>query len=77
MYGNSTYEEMYEKYKSQIDMELKNELGECIKSVSLHNAMFGTCIPIMIAFVALFVSRIDILSNEVARTGRRMIFSSL
>lgn len=77
MYGNSTYEEVYGKYQALTDMKLKKELGECIKSVSLHNAMFGTCIPIMIAFVALFVSRIDILSNEVARTGASYDFFQL
>ena len=69
MYGNSMYEEVQEKYESWGDKELKNELGECIKSISLHNAIASACIPIMIIFVALFVSLVDILANEVARTG--------
>lgn len=69
MFGISTYEDLYKKYEPLSDKELKNELGECIKRISLHNAMGCTCVPIMIAFVALFASLVDVLSNEVARTG--------
>ena len=69
MYGNSTYAEMYEKYQSRTDVKLKNELGECVESISWQNAMFGTCIPIMIALIALFSSLAGILANEAARTG--------
>ena len=69
MYGNAKYEEVYEKYESLGDKELKNELGECIESISWQNTMASVCIPIMITLVALFISLVDVLSNNVAQTG--------
>ena len=69
MYGNAKYEEVYEKYESLGDKELKNELGECIESISWQNTMASVCIPIMITLVALFISLVDLLSNNVAQTG--------
>ena len=69
MYGNLTYGDLYEQYESWDDKALKNELGECIESISWQNAMFGTCIPIMIALIALFSSLVGILANEASRIG--------
>jgi Zn-dependent protease with chaperone function len=69
MFGNSTYEEFCDSYTTWGDKELKNELGECIESISWHNAMACACMPTMIALIALVSSLVGILANEASRTG--------
>ncbi len=69
MYWNAKYEEVYEKYKSWEDGELKNKLGECIEIISWQNAMACACMPTMIALIALVSSLVGILANEASRSG--------
>ena len=77
MFKNSKYEEVYTKFESWDDKELKNELGECIKSISWQNVVFCTCIPIMIAVGAQFISLTGILAGAMAQVGSSYDFFSI